>query len=269
MNIELLENRRLLHSLTVQGSTLLVTGTDGADTFVFTADSTSFTVFPFEGSVAETPQTFQLSAINRIEVRCGGGNDKVNAEQIPFGMRIEGGGGRDTLLGGKAGDRIIGGSGSDILHGNGGNDNLQGSAGADHINGEGGSDTISYLGRPTGVTVNLGEIGGDGEAGENDNVASDVETVIGTDFADTIIAGGKRGYFFDGRGGADILTGGGGNDTLKGGLFPDSLTGNGGNDHFISNDDEGNGLFSIDQLWGGSGTDTANAGTNDEVHDIP
>jgi Ca2+-binding RTX toxin-like protein len=261
---ESLESRCLLHSSVVNGNTLTITGTAFDDVFAITSTETSFTVFTKDNGIDGTPETYLYSLINRVVINAGSGNDKVSAEELKISLQAYGQGGRDTLLGGLAGDRLVGGGSRDIINGNGGNDRLEGSAGPDRLIGGGGNDTVDYSGRASSVTVNMQVDGGDGEAGENDTVSNDIETVIGSNFNDTIIANGKRNYRFEGRGGVDILTGGSGNDTLIGGSGVDSLSGNAGNDRLIGNDD-GTDLLSTDKLDGGSGTDTALARSNDEV----
>lgn len=265
---ESLESRCLLHSSVVNGSTLTITGGAESDVFAITSTETSFTVFITDGGVAETPETYLYSVINRIVIFAGDGNDRVSAEAVTVPMQLYGQSGKDTLLGGTAGDRIVGGGSRDIINGNGGNDRLEGSAGPDRLAGGGGNDTVDYSGRASGVTVNMQTDNGDGEAGENDDVRNDVETIIGSNFNDNITANGTRNYRFEGRNGVDILIGGSGNDTLKGGLGVDDMKGNAGNDLLIGNDD-GTGLLDTDRLDGGSGTDVAQAGSNDEVLNVP
>lgn len=74
----------------------------------------------------------------------------------------------------------------------------------------------------------------DGVAGENDCVGEDVERIIGSPQADTLIGNDPDPLY--GRGprlepsGQNVLTGGGGNDLLDGGLGPDVYIGGDGGD---------------------------------------
>lgn len=142
----------------------------------------------------------------------GGGGDDV----------IEGGGGRDTMYGGLGRDLLAGGAGKDVLWGGyagGGGDDLWGGQG---------DDTVRY--NVTGpVEVSLNGLADDGPIGERDNIASDVETVVGTFEADVFI-GNAQANTFSGRGGDDQFTGRGGDDTLLGGLDNDSFSGGPGID---------------------------------------
>ena len=76
----------------------------------------------------------------------------------------------------------------------------------DNVYGGDGPDTVSYAERLNPVTVTLDGVGNDGEAGENDFVASDVENITGGSKNDTLIGNDK----------ANKLLGGSGNDTLNG-----------------------------------------------------
>jgi Ca2+-binding RTX toxin-like protein len=83
------------------------------------------------------------------------------------------------------------------------------------------------------VIVDLDGIADDGEANERDNVAPDVEDVIGGLGSDTLIGSSAAnrllGYGGDDRliglDGTDELSGGTGADTLLGGLGNDALDG--------------------------------------------
>jgi Ca2+-binding RTX toxin-like protein len=165
---------------------------------------------------------------------------------------IQGGSGQDTLYAGFLTDSILkGGPGADTLYGYAGNDLLMGEAGNDtlrpgngHDNVYGGSDqdTVSYSERLNPVTVTLDGVANDGETGENDYVASDVETVIG----------GKSNDTLSGNAQANTLIGGPGNDTLDGkGGQPDHLLGEAGNDTL----DGGPAGSSYDVLDGGADID--------------
>jgi Ca2+-binding RTX toxin-like protein len=177
----------------------------------------------------------------------GDGADMITGSDAA--NRLNGGAGNDTLIGGLGNDVLNGQDDDDDLRGGTGSDTLTGDTadgpfGADIINGgTGGGDTTSYAGRPAAVDVRLGIPGGDGQAGENDDVQPDVERVTGTSFDDTIIgettAGPSQPNIFNGGNGADLLRGGDGNDTVNGGDGADTVIGN----------------FGQDSLVGGSGND--------------
>ena len=91
--------------------------------------------------------TRRLSALRRIEVVAGPGNDTVDvrlrgaAAGVP--VRVDAGRGRDLVLGGEGDDRLLGADGADEILGGGGNDFLSGGDGNDDLAGGEGADTIA------------------------------------------------------------------------------------------------------------------------------
>ncbi len=127
-------------------------------------------------------------------------------------------GGDDTLTGGSSDDNLGGYGGADALSGNGGNDYLDPGRGTDTIDGGDGEDMLSYSAAngsgtiTAGITVDLNAATVIDPWGDTDTITS-IERVRGTRFADTLTgtAGDNR---FEGLGGADIITGGGGQDRI-------------------------------------------------------
>lgn len=160
----------------------------------------------------------------------GAGND--NLQSMAGGDELHGEDGNDRLDGGAGNDTLFGEAGADQLSGGDGDDRLTGGAGADSFTGGTGVDTVSYADSATGVRVNLSiNTFHDGTA-EGDRFVDRIETVAGSSFADTLVAG-TSGNTLLGGGGDDRLTGTSGNDVLEGGAGADLLTGGGGID-FIS-----------------------------------
>ncbi|MFA9230595.1 MAG: Hint domain-containing protein [Microgenomates group bacterium] len=153
-------------------------------------------------------------------VLAGAGNDTVSA-----------GLGNDIVFGESGNDSLLGGAGDDTLNGGTENDTLVGGAGADSLIGGAGVDTADYSASSAGVTVNLAAgtgIGGDAQG----DVLSQIETVIGSGFADTLTAAATGSNLFGGVGN-DTLTGGAGADSLDGGADNDLLTGGAGADTLV------------------------------------
>ncbi|MCX7378022.1 MAG: hypothetical protein NTY94_14940 [Alphaproteobacteria bacterium] len=99
---------------------------------------------------------------------------------------------------------------ADLLYGDGGDNFFRGLRGNDLIDGRGGSDTTDYSrdagqGGLAGVLVSLESQTGTDGFGTIDTLLN-IENVVGTDFADTLV----------GDGGANVLTGGLGDDLLEG-----------------------------------------------------
>ena len=144
-------------------------------------------------------------------------------------------------------DTIYGLGGDDSLSGGGGNDLLVGGAGADTLKGgDGLMDTISYMGSPMGVTINLNDGTAMGGHADGDDLGADIEYVMGTNHDDTITG-------TDDPSNGNWLWGHGGNDTLSGREGPDRLFGGAGDDMLDGGDED-------DTLEGGPGADTLTGG---------
>jgi hypothetical protein len=117
------------------------------------------------------------------------------------------------------------------------------------MKGGGGFDIVDYSSRKNNLTVGIGTLADDGEAGEKDNVWLDVEEVMGGAGNDKL-TGNATNCVLLGLAGNDTLTGGAGVDALHGGSGNDKLFGNANNDFL-------NGGPGVDTLDGGLGTDKA------------
>jgi Ca2+-binding RTX toxin-like protein len=171
-----------------------------------------------------------LSGGNGIDVLEGrGGAPYCYSEHRCSREGLNGGDGNDFLRGGLGGDSLDGGDGADLLRGGGGDDSLDGGDGADSLSGGAHADTAVYTSRYVPLRVTLDDLANDGEAGEGDNVGSDVEIVLGGDSSDTLI-GNERRNVLAGFLGYDRIVGGGGNDTLAGYWGADLLVGGPGDD---------------------------------------
>ena len=179
----------------------------------------------------------------------GDGNDRLDARpgngNAGFGGdNMDGGPGNDTIFGGDSFEGLVGGDGSDALDAGGGDDKVNGGAGADSLVGGGGSDAVSYRGTTARVEVRLDGLQNDGVAGEGDNIAGDIESIVGGS-------------------GNDLLVGNDGPNSLRGGPGDDELQGLGGNDDlggandYVGKEPEGN-----DTLYGGAGNDTLRGDVN-------
>jgi uncharacterized repeat protein (TIGR01451 family) len=111
---------------------------------------------------------------------------------------------------------VVGGAGDDTLTGNALDNVLDGGPGADELIGGGGTDTADYSDRADPIDVRIDGLANDGEAGEDDNVGTDVEDVVGGTGDDTLV-GDAQANLLDGADGDDLLDGGPGADTLIGG----------------------------------------------------
>lgn len=191
-----------------------------------------------------------------------------------------------TIHGTQGNDDLTGSSGADILHGYGGNDVVIATLGNDQVDGGSGVDTLSYLGQPSRVEVDLGTgVGRVYRPGGYDTQAlTGIEDLIGSNGND-LLAGDGNANKIQGRSGNDTLSGRGGDDRLYGddgndGLFGgdgsdllfggtgnDWMFGEAGNDGLIGGhgDDTMHGGNAQDTLEGGAGTDTLYGDAGDDL----
>lgn len=144
----------------------------------------------------------------------------------------------ENLVGSTYADTLTGDGGANAIDGGAGNDVMAGGGGADTLIGGAGTDTADYSASGAGVTVNLTTGTGSGGDAQGD-VLSQIENLLGSNFADLLT----------GDGNANSLTGGAGDDSLFGGAGSDSLFGGDGNDLL-------QGGAGSDRLEGGAGIDT-------------
>jgi Ca2+-binding RTX toxin-like protein len=168
--------------------------------------------------------------------------DMNSLNQVDFvateSFTITTGSGNDVISTGDGNDILSGGAGNDALYGQGGDDTLIGGSvspgGTNQLWGGAGNDTASYVGTSGTVYADLGAQGGYIGGVLVDQMNS-IENLTGGSGANTLV----------GDGGANVLTGGTSSDVLYG---------QGGNDTLIGGAATSG---SVNQLWGGNGSDTA------------
>jgi Ca2+-binding RTX toxin-like protein len=274
----------LAGTIAINGTTGELTYTGGSESNNVIVDSAPYTCHPDFGSdpciniydsagLTNVPMTYCRYVytttnqwIDCVEhdflfvVNLGGGNDKfrgwegdsvVNAG--PGSDEVDGAGGDDVISGEGDADQLSGGAGNDTLSGGDGGDELEtnaanppSSTGTDILSGGPGEDKLEYVLRDDGLSITLDGAANDG-GGENDNVGSDIETIVGGNGADTMVGDAGPNHL-DGENGSDQISGGGGNDYLDGDAGDDRVSGGDG-------DDEVRGGNGNDSLDGGSGAD--------------
>ncbi len=193
-----------------------------------------------------------LATASIEEASGNAGNDLFNASEMTERVRLYGKDGNDFLAGGAGSDHLRGDGGNDILSGGAGNDTLEGKDGADELRGGSGDDRLYVDGDDTIID------GGDGydrlyvqgiDGVSLDLATASIEDATGAT-GDDIFDGGSSAdaVRLYGRDGADQLTGGSGNDYLRGDGGDDTLNGGAGNDYVI----------------GGSGSDELRTGSGDD-----
>ncbi len=127
--------------------------------------------------------------------------------------------------GSNASQSISGGSLADTITALTGNDVLEGRGNDDELNGGGGSDTASYRYAPSGLTADLLNAGNNtGHA--NGDTYNAIENLAGSAFGDTL-SGNEVANVITGGGGPDGLRGRGGGDIFRYESVADSPAGSG------------------------------------------
>ena len=239
------------------------------------------------------------AGITLVNVSMGDGNDDLISTSAEA-VTVDGGADNDEITTGGAADTLNGGDGNDALDGGLGSDTLNG--GADTLDPYwNGGDWILYQSRSASITADLAGNGGDGQAGENDTIGSDVEHLVGGSGNDTLTGNAGQNAFVGG-GGADVMRGAEGkdwaiywdhpagvnvsldgvandgyageNDNVESGIEnivgdsgPDTLTGDDGANGLypMSGNDTMNGAGGDDEMYGSSGADVFNGGAGSDT----
>ena len=153
-------------------------------------------------------------------------------------LTVDAGDGDDVIIANGSSTKVFGGAGNDRF--------FSGVAG-DIFDGGSGSDTVDYSNLGSAVSITLAT--GGSATGPGGDQLSNIESLTGTNFADTltgnssdnVLSGGAGNDTLNGGAGRDTLDGGTGNDSLRGGAGADILTGGSGADSFIGTASELNG----------------------------
>ena len=188
------------------------------------AYATQSVIVDLPGHIARGVEIGTDTLIDIENVTTGSGNDAIAGNAAT--NVLDGGAGIDTVsyyavssgvvldLACKTG---IDGTSSDTLlnfenaNGTAFNDAISGTEAVNVLNGLGGVDTISYYGSSQRVVLNLAT--GTGVSGGVTDTLRNFENANGSAYGDTI-TGNSGVNVLNGLGGADILTGGGSNDTF-------------------------------------------------------
>jgi Ca2+-binding RTX toxin-like protein len=213
---------------------------DQADTFDGGSNTAAGDTVDYSPETASTTMTIDIDGIaddgrNCPGVSCESDNVQTTVENVT------GDSSADTITGSSAANVLNGGTGDDVLAGGAG----PGGDGADRFIGGGNGaagDTVTYAARTGAVTVDID--GAADDAGEGDDVETDVENLIGGSAADTLTGSSSANVLTGGSGTAgDTLSGLGGADTLRGGTGSNT------------------GADGADNLTGGAQTDTVTYAT--------
>ena len=266
------EATQVVQTRSLEGGSVAVTGGEAASDIVVSERKGNLVVTDPRGVDASdgcvgtggTARCSLAEGIDTILVSPGPGDDTVRIDDsVPPGteVRVDGGSGSDTLIGGRTADVLEGGDefGFDVLDGRGGNDALTTGPGFDSLHGGGGSDLLidaaycsghRFSGGPGVDSVSFARTGGVvaaiggsvAQGTENDfrcylkdHIDHTVENLEGSAYADTLVGDSGDNKIF-GRGGNDRILGGMGADRLVGGAGSDALLGGAGFDRLFAKD---------------------------------
>jgi Ca2+-binding RTX toxin-like protein len=238
------------------------------------------------GCSSVDPNTVRcVDQVDEVELHLGDGDDflSLQVDFIEQGWYL-GGDGEDTITAANevySLEHLRGGPGNDTLRGRAGEDLLDGGPGADVLHGgisiacetagqcfqE--ADFVTYSSRTNDVFVDQDGVADDGELGEADMVADDIERIIGGKGNDRLRGGPVHTSFLEAvpiRFGTSLY-GHQGNDVLRGSRAPDTLSGGRGDDRLRGGRrrDRLHGGKGFDQLTGGPGRDGLHGGDGRDV----
>ena len=186
--------------------------------------------------------------------------------------------GNDEITGGAGNDVLVGGPGADTLVGGDGDDTIFYDAADLQFSGGNGYDT-AILTSAVSVTVNLAALGlesfianaGNDTLTTSVNFAGFIDGGGGNDsiaggLLDDILLGGAGNDTINARGGVDLISGGAGDDTLDG--DGGGVTNDPPADDVVLGGDGNDTLYGgggNDMLWGDPGADTLNGGDGDDT----
>ncbi len=163
------------------------------------------------------------------DVIFGSGTDSYNGAAGKLFGSIYLGSGNNAVTLGNDGENVFGGGVADTITGGAGNDFIAISAGTNAIDGGAGINTLSFANAASAVTLDLGA--GTASVNGSDTIHN-IQTVIGSDFNDTLKAGATAAELIAGAGQATLI-GGAAGDTLVAGTGGDTMTGGGGANDFV------------------------------------
>lgn len=260
--IESLESRKLLTaSFSRTTGIVTVLGTDKPDIVAFANNGATFSVVETTSGVTRTTN-FDTARVRQIVIKLLKGSDTLTMGKVAIPALIQGGPGGDRLSAGRGNDTIFGNGGDDYIFGSFGRDLIDGGSEGDDMLGGPDRDTVDYRTRTNPLVIGTGTLPDDGEAGEGDNVRTDIEVILGGSGDDNISHGGPRPINLYGFAGNDTLTGGVAGDFLVGGEGADVMFGQGGDDVFDAQDGV------RDTCNGGDGTDSMLTFDQNDIRDF-
>jgi len=147
-----------------------INGGNGAEQFSVISNGTRVRI----DRVTPAPFSVDAGTTENIEINANGGDDTIDASGLLASsaqLKIDGGGGNDTIVGGQGNDLLIGGDGNDFVKGGRGDDTaLLGAGddrflwnpgeGSDVVEGQAGFDTMDFNGSAANENIDIAANGG-------------------------------------------------------------------------------------------------------------
>lgn len=152
---EAMESRKLMSSISLNGSELQIIGDPRASNAVSVNVDIGGQIV---AHVNDARQVFALAAVTSVAIVTGGGADRVEVSpDLALPTRVNAGRGADVVLGGGGRDVIAGGGGHDTIDGRGGADQVMGGRGDDEIVAAVGERAVGGKGRNR-ITADAGPL---------------------------------------------------------------------------------------------------------------
>jgi Ca2+-binding RTX toxin-like protein len=240
------------------GGPITCDGGSGYDTYNLTPDIPAMEAPIYDVTVPAGIEAFNTAVERGLVIHGNSLDNKITG--VASNVTIYGNGGNDWIdVEPHLGVASVADSGHGLAAGGSGNDTLIGAL-ATVFEGDGGTDTADFSSRTTNLSLSLDNKPNDGAAGENANILSDVENLIGGSGNDKLV-GNPFNNVLKGGAGNDTIYGGAGNDTLDGGAGRDMLFGQDGDDLLLAKDGR------TDTLDGGNGFDKAQRDNSATIKD--
>ena len=240
-----------------------IDGSGGADTISAASGDDNVAYWGTEASIdgGTGNNTIVLKAsgsITSVNLGVGAGSDETVGDSVAVrnfqnldasaltstqAITIAGSTAANTLIGGAGADTIDGAGGADVISGGGGNDTVSLHGSETSIDGGTGVDTLVLDAAAAVTAIDLSVSAG------SDQTSGDTTAITNFENVDASARGAAQAITLTGSSGANVLTGGAGNDTIHGGGDADVIAAGAGNDRVDYVGTES----SID---GGSGTNT-------------
>lgn len=212
----------------------------GAGDDVYVVDSLLDVITEAAGEGSDTVQSsITYTLLSNVENLGLTGANAINGVGNALGNLVSGNLAANTLSGLAGEDTLLGGDGNDTLVGGAGKDTLDGGRGNDQLDGGDDVDTVSYETAVTQVVVDLSK------TTAQDTRAAGYDTLLNIE---NVIGGTANDYLF-GNASDNVLDGGEGTDSMRGGLGNDTFIVDNEGDVVVELQNQGTDMVLSDVSW--------------------